>query len=97
MASNSEINRLVSFTVTGSMCKACTYCFFQQLSFLKDIADVFGDDRSFPLQQFRNLRLRQPNGVVFQCDLQPRAAVLGFVKDEFRSRLLILLAHGELF
>ena len=77
------ICRLVGFPIGGSLCIICTYCFLHQFSFLENIADVLGDDRALPLEQFRQLCLREPDGFIFQPDFNPRPVVLGLVKNQF--------------
>ena len=42
-----------------------------------------GDVLRGGLKQFRNLRLRKPDGVVFQFDLKLRVSVLGLVENGF--------------
>jgi len=45
------------------------------------------------LKKFGHVLLRQPHRLIFQFHLQPRAPILGLIKDDLRSRRWIWVAH----
>jgi hypothetical protein len=74
------------------ICKFCTCDILLKFAFVINIANMPAYDSPVLTEQLRHLRLRQPDGIVLQTDLQPHGLV-GLVEDDL-SLLQSVVLHG---
>ena len=65
----------VGLPVRSSMCKNCTYCRLYKFAVLEDIAEVLSNHRAIDTEEFGQRLLRQPDGFVFEKDLDSDSSI----------------------